>query len=172
MEIRHGRQRETHRSEAVFLCAKVSKQDNIARRCWVGEWLLSAKLRTVREWVIATRKIAAGVSSALEQGIPGNGDDLSTKRRSLPFEMRWLVAFARNTTANRVQTNHIMHPFRTASSLSPPLFHFDSSIHHRAERVVRQQNLDPNHHAIPMPILDTRVDQHVHLLLVCATTTP
>ncbi|RUP11962.1 hypothetical protein BC936DRAFT_139918 [Jimgerdemannia flammicorona] len=50
-----------------------------------------------------------------------------------------------------------MHPFRTASSLSPPLFHFDSSIHHRAERVVRQQNLDPNHHAIPMPILDTRV---------------
>ncbi|RUS32743.1 amidase signature domain-containing protein [Jimgerdemannia flammicorona] len=62
-----------------------------------------------------------------------------------------------------------MHPFRlsrAASSLSP-LFHFDSSIHHRAERAVRQQNLDPNHRAIPMPILDTRARP-----TLCTTTTP
>ncbi|RUO97057.1 amidase-domain-containing protein [Jimgerdemannia flammicorona] len=119
--------RETHRSEAEFLRAKVSEQDNIARRRWVycqrscglrenGKCARNVStLRYLR--LLPPRRFAAGVSVALE-GIH-------------------VVLLELYFPTNRV-------------ILIPPLL--------PAERVVRQQNLDPKYRAIPMPCRQSLTD--------------
>ncbi|RUS27199.1 hypothetical protein BC938DRAFT_483596 [Jimgerdemannia flammicorona] len=127
--------------------------------------------------VIATEKICSWRERGF--GVRDSGEwrrrwYLSTKRgsRSCCDEMRWLVI------SPRKKHDCLSRPHFSLL----PLFHFDSSIHHRgihvvllelyfptnrvilippllpAERVVRQQNLDPKYRAIPMPCRQSLTD--------------